>query len=132
MPSLRGLLRDAGYEPLKPLWHQGGIWGDLSSRSLPPEGTYQAHAVLEELVWSRPRWFKERMTRVDFEIPNGIPHAGKGENSWDCGDDATFGMSTGECKSIPEGIGKLVGSCLQTRIRYGGWGDYEWKREAAE
>ncbi len=96
-----------------------------------PEGTYQANAKLEEFIWSRPRWFTKRLKRVSFEIPSGIPHAGKGENSWDCGDDATFGLTTGECKSIPEGIGVLVGSCLRDRVRYGGWEDYTWKREAA-
>ncbi len=97
-----------------------------------PEGTYSAKATLEECTWSRPRWFSKRMKRVIFEIPDGIPHAGKGENSWDCGDDATYGLTTGECSSIPEGIGMLVGSCLRTRVQHGGWGDFNWQREAAE
>src|SRR3990167_5778242 len=36
----------------------------------------------------------------DFSI------AGKGENSWDCGDDATFWITTGPVKSIPEAVGQ--------------------------
>lgn len=97
-----------------------------------PEQAYPARAKLVEYSWSRPRWFTKRVKRVEIDLPNGIPHAGKGENSWDCGDDATFGLTTGECNSIPEGVGILVGSCLRTRVKYGGWGDYAWSREAAE
>jgi hypothetical protein len=94
-----------------------------------PERAYPATAKLMEYAWKRPRWFAtKRMKRVEIEIPGGIPHAGKGENSWDCGDDATFGITTGECRSIPEGVGILVGDCLRTRVKNGGWSDYEWKR----
>lgn len=96
-----------------------------------PEKSYPATAKLQEFAWSRPRWFTKRVKRVEIEIPGGIPHAGKGENSWDCGDDATFSITTGQCRSIPEGIGILVGSCLRDRIRYGGWDDFEWKRNKA-
>lgn len=94
-----------------------------------PEKAYQATAKLEDWVWRRPRWFAKRLKRVTIDIPNGIPKAGKGENSWDCGDDATFGMTTGECNSIPEGVGQLVTSMLKDRVRYGGWKDWSWKRE---
>lgn len=93
-----------------------------------PEGPYPAEAKLVEYSWSRSRWFTKRLKRVQIEIAKGIPHAGKGENSWDCGDDATFGITTGECHSIPEGVGILVGSVLHSRVRYGGWGDYVWSR----
>jgi hypothetical protein len=98
-----------------------------------PEKPYPAHAKLEEYTWKRPRWFSKQLLRVSIEVPNGIPHAGKGENSWDCGDDATFGITTRECRSIPEGVGVLVGACLRSRVKYGGWSDYSWSRpEAAE
>lgn len=30
---------------------------------------------------------------MEVEIKNPPKHAGKGENSWDCGDDGTYGMS---------------------------------------
>ncbi len=97
-----------------------------------PERAYQATAKLEAWVWKRPRWFAKRLNRVTIDIPGGIPKAGKGENSWDCGDDATFGLTTGECNSIPDGVGKLVTMMLKDRVKYGGWSDWEWKREAAD
>jgi hypothetical protein len=92
-----------------------------------PEKAYAATATLSEASWTFPRWFTTRVTRVEIDVPEGIPHEGKGENSWDCGTDATFGM-TCAAKSIPEGVGKFVGSCLRDRVKYGGWGDWEWKK----
>lgn len=97
-----------------------------------PEKAYQATAKLEAWVWRRPRWFAKRIKRVTIDIPDGIPVAGKGENSWDCGDDVTFGLTTGECNSIPAGVGQLVTSMLERRVRYGGWDDWSWKREATD
>jgi hypothetical protein len=66
--------------------------------------------------------------RVDLKIDKGIPHAGKGENSWDCGDDATYGMCCA-VKNIAEGVGVLVGSVLHDRVKYGGYGDWLWCRQ---
>lgn len=96
-----------------------------------PEGSYPARAQLVEYAWKRRRWFAHRIKRVQIEIEKGIPHAGKGENSWDCGDNATFGITTGACNNIPEGVGILVGSVLRSRVRYGGWRDYKWQRPVA-
>lgn len=97
-----------------------------------PEKSYQATAQLVEYTWKRPRSpFTKQFTRVQIDIPGGIPYEGKGENSWDCGTDATFGMTTGPCKSIAEGVGQLVGSCLHSRVRYGGWDDWNWTKEGA-
>ncbi len=97
-----------------------------------PECAYDATAKLVLYTWRRPRWFAKQIKRVEIEIPQGIPHEGKGENSWDCGDDATFGLTTGECNSIPEGVGVLVGSVLRSRVKHGGWKDWSWQREAAQ
>ncbi len=96
-----------------------------------PERAYSAKAELREWVWRRPRWpFAMRVKRVSIELPEGIPFPGKGENSWDCGDDATFGITTGPCSSIAEGVGVLVGSVLKDRVRHGGWDSWTWKRAA--
>lgn len=94
-----------------------------------PEKMYSAKAILADWTWIYLRWFKKVIRRCEIKIPEGIPHAGKGENSWDCGDNATFGITTGRCKSIPEAVGILVGNVLNNRVRYGGWKDYNWKRE---
>lgn len=93
-----------------------------------PERSYKAKAKLCLDTWSRPRWFSKSIKRIDIKIEEGIPHEGKGENSWDCGVDRTFGYSS-PANSIPDGVGECVGSILDTRVRYGGWKDWNFKRE---
>lgn len=94
----------------------------LESRSIlvpMPEGSYAGTATLYEARWQRPRWpWPHVRATVKIEVPKGIPHAGKGENSWDCGDDATFGISCAAA-SIEEAIGKMVAGALHDRRRYG-------------
>lgn len=97
-----------------------------------PEGTYRATAKLVQYTWRRPRWFARSFPRCEIEIPKGIPHAGKGTTAYNCGDDATFGITTGECHSIADGVGMLVGSSLRDRVRYGGWSDWAWNRPATD
>jgi len=92
-----------------------------------PEGTYPAHIKLCKDVWKRPRWFANIITRIDADIPKGIPHEGKGENSWDCGISGCFGMCC-SARNIEEGVGKIVGSVLHDRVRYGGWNDWKWTK----
>lgn len=92
-----------------------------------PEGTYVATARLTEDVWRRSRWFSKIVKRVEIEIPSGIPLAGKGESSWDCGDNAIYSMCS-PAKSIGEGVGRLVGTLLHDRVRYGGYEDWKWNR----
>lgn len=92
-----------------------------------PEKNYPAKAKLVEYRWKRPRWFEKRMLRVQIDIPGGIPHSGKGTEAWNCGDDATFGLTT--CaRTIPEGVGNLVGSVLGDRVKYGGWKEWKFPR----
>ncbi|MGN6697246.1 MAG: hypothetical protein ACTHMR_03730, partial [Thermomicrobiales bacterium] len=63
-----------------------------------PEGQYQAACVVTHCTWSRSRWPWWPLTRtldrleVDFDPPVGIP--GKGENAYDCDDDATYSLTT--------------------------------------
>lgn len=83
-----------------------------------PEGSYACHVKFTRDTWKRRFWPGRTVTRVTIALPKGIPHQGKGENSWDCGDDATYGM-TCPARNIEEGIGRLVGSCLHDRKRYG-------------
>lgn len=93
-----------------------------------PEKSYNAHAVLADWTWKYQRWFPMIVRRCEIDIPEGLPHAGKGENSWDCGNDATFSMITGEVRSMSEAVGQLVGDVLNTRVKNGGWKDYKWDR----
>ncbi len=107
---------------------------DLEARDVlipMPERAYPASAKLQEWTWKRPRWFMRKVVRVEIEIPDGIPFPGKGESSWNCGDDATYSISTGPCRSIAEGVGILVGSVLRDRVKNGGYSDWTWKRPVA-
>lgn len=63
-----------------------------------PEGRYQASCVVTHCTWRRAHWPWWPLTRtldrleVDFDPPVGLP--GKGENAWDCDDDATYSLTT--------------------------------------
>ena len=100
-----------------------------------PEGVYKGTFKRFVSYWKRPRWpFVQSLHRMSFDIPAGIPHEGKGENSWDMGMDATFGTTF----PIEEGAGvfKAVKDfairCLIERQKYGSLHspDYaKWKLE---
>jgi hypothetical protein len=96
-----------------------------------PERAYRGRAKLELATWRRSRWFSKSVLRVEIDMDKGeqIPCPGKGENSWDCGDDGTWGL-TCPAKSIEEGIGKLVTSCLETRRRRGAPHNWNQRRAA--
>lgn len=82
-----------------------------------PEGTYRATVTPQRQTWKRPRWVRHTRDSFDIEIPKGIPFAGKGENSWDCGDDGLFGTSAEG--TLEEAIAKVRESVLASRKRYG-------------
>ena len=92
-----------------------------------PEKNYPAHIKLNEDTWKRPRWVAKTIKRIDAKIPDGIPHEGKGENSWDCGEDCCLGMFA-PANSIAQGVGIIVGSVLHDRVKYGGWKDWNYQK----
>lgn len=100
-----------------------------------PEGIYDATYKLFTSYWRRPRWpFIKKIDRVSIDIPVGIPHEGKGENSWDCGMDATFGttMPREKRESIYDIAERFAMRCLETRQKYGRLNspDYlKWKKD---
>lgn len=81
-----------------------------------PEGYYQAVAKVQRVTRGRERWFKRTAQEVQLEIQRGIPFAGKGENSFDCGDDGLFGISG---DSIDDAIRRARESVLRSRALYG-------------
>lgn len=87
-----------------------------------PEGVYPATIKTERRIWTRPRWpwWPLRMERVSHMIDCdiGVPFPGKGENSWDCGEDSLHGA--GADGSEADAIGRFVASVLDNRRRYGG------------
>lgn len=95
-----------------------------------PEGTYPLTVSLYTATWKRPRWPRAvSIQRADIDAgKRGIPTPGKGENAWDCDDDATFGM-TCPATSVEEAVEMLRASILRDRERYGGPG---WRSDSQE
>lgn len=94
-----------------------------------PEGRYQADCTLTRCTWTRPRWpwwplsLTLDRAEIDFDPPVGIP--GKGENSWDCDDDATHAMTTPlKHGSLRATIEEFALDTLRTRMHRGG---LDWK-----
>jgi hypothetical protein len=85
-----------------------------------PEKSYAGTVTLTLDTWKRPRWPLARTAyRATIDVPDGVPHPGKGENSWDCGDDATYSL-TCQARTAEQAVGRLVESVLRSRRRYGG------------
>lgn len=81
-----------------------------------PEGTYAATAKVTQQEWKRPLWFRRSTVSAWLDIPKGIPHAGKGENSWDCGDDGLFGIGG---NSVEHAIQRAQETVISSRQKYG-------------
>lgn len=104
---------------------------DLSTEAVEvpmPERLYGATVQLYEATWRRPRWpFAVRNRLATIEVPGGIPQPGKGENSWDCGEDATYSLSC-EARTPAQAVGRMVATVLTSRRNYGG---RNWRPEGA-
>ena len=128
----------AGWDRSVPRWREGS-WHPLdtffgrevaASREIDafvdvpiamPERTYSAKVVLVERTLTRPRlpWLRKVWTSAVVDLSPPIPVPGKGENSWDCGDDALHGGSYAAA-SLHEAIAAVTSSVWRSRIRYGG------------
>jgi len=85
-----------------------------------PEGIYHATTTFEKATWKRPRWpWPVIVMRCEIVPDVPIPFPGKGENSWDCGEDAVHSMTT--CASTDqEAASAIINSVLRDRYKYGG------------
>lgn len=87
-----------------------------------PEGPYRATVEVLRQTWTRPRWplwpCTIRQVAYDIKIPTGIPFSGKGENSWDLGEDGLFGIAP-RAASEADAIGQVVASVLTYRKKRG-------------
>ena len=93
-----------------------------------PEKAYPGTVKLLQSKWKRPRaWWTSTMRRADIDVPGGVPFPGKGENSWDCGEDAAFSM-TCPATTAQEAVETFRQSVERDRKRYGGNG---WLPEVA-
>ncbi len=81
-----------------------------------PEGNYHATVKESRCTWTRKRLLKPIIiTRYEITPDIPIPEPGKGENSWDIDDDATY-SSTVQANSIDEALLKVADSVMKTRI----------------
>jgi hypothetical protein len=92
---------------------------------IPLDGrTYPATWKLTTATWKRPRafWVSHRRTSSELDVPHPPAFSGKGENSWDCGDDGIFGL-TSNATTEAGAIGDYIKAVLRNRERYGEAGD---------
>jgi hypothetical protein len=84
-----------------------------------PEGDYPLLLQREIRTWKRPRWpFTMTHRYVDIEAVRAAESQGKGENSWDCGPYAIWGMSsTGH--SSEDAVAAYVKATLRDRAKRG-------------
>lgn len=87
-----------------------------------PEANYPINIEFSRCTWVRPRRIFGNVDQIqaDMKCEKGIPVPGKGENSWDCGDDATYSLwcqvPTG---TTAEALGKLLETIVDKRRRHG-------------
>jgi len=92
-----------------------------------PEGVYDGVATVKENTWKRPRWFAYTRISTWVEMGLGLPFPGKGENSWDCGEDALCGYGS-DSTQYWDIVADGVRACLQNRCRYS---RRDWRPAAA-
>jgi len=85
-----------------------------------PEKSYVAKITYSECEWKYPRWKTLRLNRANVTLEEGIPYMGKGESGYDCGPDATLGMSF-VCPPFAreKAISTVVESVCKSRSNYG-------------
>jgi hypothetical protein len=87
-----------------------------------PEKDYPATFEISRDTWTWKR-FKKPLTlvRVMVNIPEGIPHPGKGTSSWNLDDDALFGMGCAVESvetAVSEATQKVIASVNYCREHY--------------
>lgn len=88
-----------------------------------PEGLYPISVTFDRRTWKRPRWFAQSRLGANIKCLKPIGFPGKGENSWDCGDDALHGMSC-DAINMAQAIARVTESVLRSREKYG---SLDWK-----
>jgi|GEM_PF-5739803 len=88
-----------------------------------PERVYKGRVQITKDRWWRERQplpgVQERRFHLNMDEGEHIPFPGKGENSWDCGEDGLYGLS-GVGDEV-EAVAAVVRSVLGTRRKRGGW-----------
>ncbi len=81
---------------------------------------YPVKVIVSDDQWKFPRWpWPKVLRRASVESEDGIPIPGKGENSWDCGEDRRFSIKT-TANTIAEAVEAFRRDIEKTRERRGG------------
>jgi hypothetical protein len=84
-----------------------------------PEGQYTLTLQRETSTWTRPRWpWPYVRHSVDISLERPPQFEGKGENSWDLGPDAIYGMSS-EGHSFEDAVAAYTKAVLRERRKRG-------------
>lgn len=127
----------SGWSSKRPKWRDGSFYyldfllgrhiykcEEIESRVVQldmPEGIYSCHIQLSKDTWTRKRFpFLKKSRLGAMVIPEyPIPVPGKGENSWDCGEDAVFSSGC-IAATYDEAIQEIKESVMRDRNKYGG------------
>lgn len=85
-----------------------------------PEGITPCRFDWMETIYHE--WpFSRTQRRWHVTPSKPLPVPGKGENSWDCDDDAIHSMSLGtDCTTLHDAVGRVIASVYRDRLKYGG------------
>lgn len=112
----------------KSVFHSRDIGRPLVTVIDLPEGEYPVKVTTSIDTWTRPRWPGnwQQVTRYKVEVmpdekgkDRGAPVPGKGENSWDCGEDAIYSLTTCARDEF-DALQKFRDDVLKTRQKRGG------------
>lgn len=84
------------------------------------DAEYEAVLTPQVETWQRRRalWGGMRREGYDVAVKRPPMFQGKGENSWDCGDDGIFGMTV-ECRTPEEAVAGYIKAVERQRAKYG-------------
>lgn len=96
-----------------------------------PDGKHQVRMTKYRHTCKRSRWLTKHWYRIDVEVTDakGIPCPGKGENSWDCGDNNIQSISIAT-SSFEKALGAATEDVLFTWQRHGGSYSYKSVEDA--
>lgn len=87
------------------------------------EGVYEVEVIKKLRIDSFTRWFTRKSISFEVKCDAGVPHEGKGENSYDQGEDCTFAInfpgSRTKTNTLYQAALYFWHSCMETRERYG-------------
>jgi hypothetical protein len=84
---------------------------------------YPVFISMEIATWKRPRWFPLNLHRPQIKMQ--VPVPGKGDNSWDLGEDCIYDVTMAGRKTpytVEEVLLLEKESIMKTRLKYGGIG----------